>query len=103
MHRVNYLWLEVVDILPCCPVRGPAETRSGSGNTDCKARLKAPQSPHENGSLQRRRWHRSAHGRLPSDRINLQYREDKAGLDAGASSDMPATNFHSLMAALEEI
>lgn len=57
--------------LPCYPVRGPAETRWGLGSTDCKALLRAPQSPRENGSLQRRRWHQSAHGRLLSGHINL--------------------------------
>lgn len=74
--------LHCVDILPCCPVRGPAETRSGWDSTDYTVPLKAPQSPHENDSLQRRRWHQSAHGRLLSDRINLCSREDKAGLRA---------------------
>lgn len=86
--------LDGVYILPYCPVRGPAETRSGWGNTDCTARQKAPQSPRGNGSLQRHRWRPSARGRLQSDHINLRDPEDKAGLHENYSDTPPRQNFN---------
>lgn len=84
-HWTNIRFISRLDgvcLLPYFPVRGPIETRSSWGNTDCRARLRAPQSPRENGSLQRHRWHQSAHGRLLSDHINLRHIEDNARLNA---------------------
>lgn len=58
--------------IPYCPVRGQGGTMWGWGSTNCKALLRAPQSLHGSGTLQRHRQHQSVHGTQLSVHITLQ-------------------------------